>query len=894
MPVTLVKSTNVPSVVLGGTITYTIVITNSGPGGATNVVVTDPLTPGINFVAGSVTVDGTSQPSASILSGIPLGTIALGATQTITFQALVTSLPAPVINNTSSAAYVPEGGTETVTVLSNQLSIPAGLATVTVAKSASLPDLTVRDILTYTSVITTNGVDMLTNVSFTDLVPPGTSFVLGSVTVDGVVAPDANPGTGIPLSNIAAGASVSISFFVSIDSLPPSRNVTNTSSVSYMSGGISGTNLSAPVVRRVFVPIYTLVKTVNKTVTFVGDIITYSVVVTNNGNITANLSVVDPVQTGATFIPNTVTVNGTPVPGARPGLGISLGNFPIGVSAVIQYQVRVNTIPTPPFVMNTVTATYDTLLPSGRAISGSVPPSSASVFVVDPRISLQLEASAAAATGGETLVYTVTATNIGNANAQLTVTSSIPSGAQFVVNSVTVQGTAQPGINPEQGVDLGTISPGQSVSFSYQVIVSIPLSVPDLFNTATGAGLFEGIVPANVAPASLIVPIQLAQASLSTVASFVVPGDRVDFSLVIVNQSTVLDLDSVVSFVPLPPGLEFIPGSVTVNGITVPVINLEAGIPVGILASGAQIGVSFSVQVTGVEASEQPISASVQYSVNQQGLFTVQSNTLELIVVDILPQVTKQVDAAQISPGDIVSYVVQALVPSGEPLNAVLVDNVPAGLQYVPNSLLINGTPSEAQDLSGGVPLGLVSTLEPVTVFFRALVLNIPPQSISQPLQASNSALVSFSTGNNRVDILSPPALSVITTAAFRIIATPSPPLSEAGEIVTISISITAIGSQAAEGSLSGFTPAGFLLLNETITVNGQPAALVNQNIPLGVLNPGDVIQIQFNCFIPFDFIAATTTGSAILSFDYDLEGRIYHGMAAAPSYQIVVEEILE
>ncbi|MCM3749315.1 hypothetical protein M3223_18310 [Paenibacillus pasadenensis] len=894
MPVILIKSANVPSAVLGGTITYTIMVRNGGPDGATNVVVSDPLAPSLTFVAGSVILNGNSLPGASIISGVSLGTIAAGAAQTVVFQASVTSLPAPTADNTSSAAYIPEGLTETVTVVSNQVSIPIGLATVTVAKSANLPDLTLGDTMIFTSVITNNGAEPLTSVLFSDPVPPGASFVPGSVVIDSLVSPEADPSAGIQLSDIGPGVSVTVSFFVTITSLPPGGNIANTSSVTYTSGGQNGSNLSGTIVRRVFVPIYLITKTADKSFTVVGDIITYSIGVTNNGTTTANLSLIDPVHPGATFIANTVTINGKTIPGARPGLGIAVGNVQLGVLTLIQYQVRVNTIPSPAFVTNTVTGTYDTFLPSGRAISGPAGSSSNSVFVVDPRISLQLETGASAAMAGETLTYIVTATNLGNANAQLTVTSTIPEGSQFVGDSVTVEGTALPGINPEQGVDLGTLAPGQMIRFTYQVIVSAPPQDADLFTVATGVGLYEDAIPANVSPASLIVPVLLAEASLSTVASFVVPGNTVSFSLAIVNESASLALDSIVSFFSLPQGLEFIPGSVTVNGISVAVISLEAGIPVGTLAPGAEVGISLSVQVTDTEASGQPISATVQYSVNQQGLYTVPSNTLQLIVVNTLPQVTKQVDAAQVSPGDIVSYTIQASVPSGQPLSAILVDAVPTGLQYVPGSLLINGSSSGYQDLSEGVPLGLVSTDNPVTIFFRTSVLTVPESSISQPLQASNSANVIFSTGDNRVNIASPPAVSVITTAEYRISASASPSVSEAGETVAVSITLSVIGSQAAAGTLTGFLPPGLLLLNETLTVNGQPAVLADQSLPLGLLNPGSVYQIQFSCLIPLDFIAASTSGSAVLSYNYSLEGRLYHGKAVAPSYQIFVEQLLE
>ena len=98
--VSLTKSAAPPSPVAGGNITYTIVVTNSGPDPATNVTVTDPVPAGTTLVSSSST-QGTCSGTTTVTCSV--GTLASAATATITIV-VATTAPGAVTNTATVAA----------------------------------------------------------------------------------------------------------------------------------------------------------------------------------------------------------------------------------------------------------------------------------------------------------------------------------------------------------------------------------------------------------------------------------------------------------------------------------------------------------------------------------------------------------------------------------------------------------------------------------------------------------------------------------------------------------------------------------------------------------------------------------------------------------------------
>jgi len=118
------------SIVAGGTIAYTVVISNSGPDAAANVVVTDPTPAGLVFVGNAGACAG-AYPCA-------IGTLASGASATITSTYSVPSDfagPNPILNSAAAGSDTPDpNGNNNVGSVATSVTSPVASADLGIVK----------------------------------------------------------------------------------------------------------------------------------------------------------------------------------------------------------------------------------------------------------------------------------------------------------------------------------------------------------------------------------------------------------------------------------------------------------------------------------------------------------------------------------------------------------------------------------------------------------------------------------------------------------------------------------------------------------------------------------------------------------------------------------------
>ena len=228
--VNIVKvATSGNTVVVGGTVTYSLVVTNTGSAYLHDLVVTDTLpeqlTPDTSTLVLPVSAAGGF--SGNTLT-VDLAPLAPGASVIITFAADVATDLAhnSTIPNTATVSNdeVNAGNSETVRVLAPDVAIE---------KSVSPTSVTAGSNVTYTLRITNSGGVPLTSLVVTDNLPSQLNPVTTSLTLPtGATGGFDGNLLEVELANLAPGASVTITFTATVASgTAVGTTITNTATV---------------------------------------------------------------------------------------------------------------------------------------------------------------------------------------------------------------------------------------------------------------------------------------------------------------------------------------------------------------------------------------------------------------------------------------------------------------------------------------------------------------------------------------------------------------------------------------------------------------------------------------------------------------------------------------
>ena len=290
---------------VGDIVTFDITVTNSGPGVATNVDLTDLLPAGLTPTAnnGGIT-QGSYDPATGLFT---IGTLAVGQTATLTLEGTVdagqggntiTNITTAATGDQPDPSTVGDDLDETVAV-----GIPAAdLVTVkTLLSGNATPDE--GDTVTFQIEVTNNGPDGATSVDLTDLLPAGLTPTVNNGTVSQGTY---DPATGLfTIGNIASGASATLILEGTVDVGQGGNTITNITTAAagdQVDPSTVGDDLVESVVVNDAADLVTVKTLISGDATPAeGDTITYEITVTNNGGAQAtNVSLVDLLPPGVT------------------------------------------------------------------------------------------------------------------------------------------------------------------------------------------------------------------------------------------------------------------------------------------------------------------------------------------------------------------------------------------------------------------------------------------------------------------------------------------------------------------------------------------------------------------------------------------------------------------
>jgi uncharacterized repeat protein (TIGR01451 family) len=373
--------TNVGSpnpVIAGNNITYTVTVTNNGPGTSANVTLSETQPTNTTFVSIAYASGTTGWSCSGTAYSCTIASFPVGSSTTFTVVAKVGSAVASgtVITDTASVSATtidpnPSNNYATVTTI----VATTGQADLGITKTGTPNPVLAGDNITYTIVVTNNGPATSSSVTMTDTLPANTTVVsiTPPSTPTGWTCPAASGGTQTCTnSSLGAGTTSTFTLVLNVTSgTAPKTAITNSAAISSSSTtDPNSANNSASTTAYVASPTQAdvaILKTASPEPVDQGTNLTYTLQVTNNG---------PAVATGVTVtdvLPGEVTYSSVSIPAsqgtcsytsATTTVSCTLDNMNVGALVIITINVNAATFSSSTTSSNTATVTSTTVDPN--------------------------------------------------------------------------------------------------------------------------------------------------------------------------------------------------------------------------------------------------------------------------------------------------------------------------------------------------------------------------------------------------------------------------------------------------------------------------------------------------------------------------------------------------
>ncbi|WP_127529890.1 DUF7507 domain-containing protein [Paenibacillus kobensis] len=441
-------------------------------------------------------------------------------------------------------------------------------------------------------------------------------------------------------------------------------------------------------------PRITVEKDVDADLAELGQILTYTVVIGNSGTTAADaLFLLDSLPNDTAFVPGSLTVDGVPSPG-DPLTGVSLGSLAPGDTVIVTYQAIVVSFPDDGLIRNQAIVEFQyQSIAGGEINTGDIPSNEVITPIAPPNYQLGITKTVdrTAALAGETVLYTITVTNLSNA-------------------PLTEVKVVDPFLSFEQTIPM--LASDESIAF--RVPFTIPPGTPGnthLVNTARASSDQTGEVSATAMVAVPPQPkLEISKTSDRTTAA---PGDQIVYTFKVSNTGNI-PLTGVVLTDPLLGLVETIgllaPGqSVTVQRSLVVPSNAAGGTVIANIA-------------TGVSIETPPISGKEQITVVPPPL-----------------AVTKSAVPHEVAIGEPIHYRIVIANPGQLKLiDLKVADILPEPLRLVQGSVKVNGRQRPDVNLEE-IQLGSIAPGEEIVITFFAI-----PERLNDADMVANQAAVTF------------------------------------------------------------------------------------------------------------------------------------------------------
>ncbi|EGT4674947.1 DUF11 domain-containing protein [Clostridioides difficile] len=821
---TPIKTSNTETANVGDIITYTVTLYNTCDSPLTNVFFRDLIPNGLEFIPGTVTVDGVSVPGVDPNTGFSLPDIGGGTGVEVTFDVVVESIPNP--NPTNNIAnidysYTPvEGGIPNdFSVDSNPVPVEVISADIEVTKLSEPTIVNPGEELIYTIKVVNNGPFPSENVVLTNDVPA--SIINPEYSLDGGVT--FQPWTGsLNIGTLEVGETRVI-IIRGIVNPSTVGIITNTAVVSSTTADPNLNNNTSTIETEVNLLADILVmKTAEPNSAVPGTLLRYTIQVENLGpanaeNVILNddipASIINPeysLDGGASFQP----WNGS--------LNIGTLNSGISLTVLIQGTVSLNSSE---YIVNTATVSSTTPDPD---LSNNI---STIITPVNPQagISIIKVADEDVAVPGEEFVYTIEIFNEGPSNAtNVVLTDDIPDVILNPEYSLDGGATFQPW---NGSLNIGTVAPGQLIRIIIKGLVS-STATGDITNTAeVSADVPEPVTDSSTVTTPIVPSADIEVIKTSNMDT-AVPEETFSYTITVTNlgpsaaQSIVLTDD--------------IP-DVILN----PEYSLDGGVTFQPWNGNLSIGTLDAGEIR---------SIIIRGTVSQTAVGTIiNTATISSPTPDPNPDNNTSTDETDISPLADISVIKgnePVAIPGGRFIygieianagpsfaeNVTLTDNIPASILN-PEYSIDNGV--TFQPWNGSLNIGTLDAGEIRNIIIRGTVSQTAIGTII------NTATVSSTTPDpNLNNNTSTSEAEVSSSADISVVKRSNQTVVVPGDVLDYTIEVRNAGPSTAQNvTLTDNIPASILSPEYSID-NGVTFQPWNGSLSIGTLDAGEIRNI--------------------------------------------------
>ncbi|WP_256788232.1 putative Ig domain-containing protein [Frankia sp. AvcI1] len=669
---TFTKESDVPSVAAGGTVHYTVTVTNAGLTPYLGAAFTDDLTDVLTdatYHADAVASAGAVSYTAPVLSWT--GDVPASGSVTITYSVgvtgpgtgddiLVDSVVSASNGSNCQAASTDPRCTATVTV-----------SELTFSTSANVTSTTPGGIVTFTNTFTNTGQTPYTGITASlvgDDVVDDASAYGGQSASSGTMVVGA---TGLQWTgSIPVGGTVTIIGSVQVNDPDTGNRVLKGSIVSDAPGSNCPTGGTDPACFEsvpVLLPGLTMTTATNANAAVPGGVVTYTVTITNSGEtpytgatVTNNLSgaLDDAVYGGnATASAGTVSFAGSTVSWS--------GDLAVDEVVIVTFSMTVRNPDPGDKILTSVLASTDegsSCLPaSGSAGCGH------NVVVLTPALTIAKSASAATTVPGGTVTFTIAVTNSGQVPYSGAVVSDALAGvlddATYNNDAAATVGTV--GFASPTLTWTGNLNPGSSTTITYSVTVLNPDTgdaelANSVSSTVAGNNCVTGSTDPRCSASVLVAALTLVAA---TNVSTAIPGEIIYFTATITNSGGTSYTNAVVN-----AGLAGGTDDATYNGdATATSGAIALDIPngqlvwTGDLAPGQSATITASLTVNNPDLGDRTMTASVSSDVAGSSCPSGNSNppcSVSVLILTPRLSIAKTANTTTTTPGGTVSYTI--------------------------------------------------------------------------------------------------------------------------------------------------------------------------------------------------------------------------------------------